>query len=88
MAIRFNEQDVRDGSDGAGVKGIKLKKDYEVVDMVVVRQGASLLTVCEHGFGKRTDLEDYREQRRGTGTDYIKTTERNGKVVARGGEFG
>jgi len=51
--------------------------------MVVARQGGSLLTMCENGFGKRTDLEDYRGQKRGgLGLINIKTTERNGKVVA------
>jgi len=84
MAIRFNEQDVRAmGRTARGVKGIKLKGDDKVVDMVVARQGGSLLTMCENGFGKRTDLEDYRGQKRGgLGLINIKTTERNGKVVA------
>ena len=84
MAIRFNEQDVRaTGRNARGVKGIKLRGDDEVVDMVIALEGASLLTVCENGYGKRTDLNDYRRQRRGgIGLINIKTTERNGKVVA------
>ena len=65
------------------VRGIKLRFGDVVVDMVVVEPGASLLTVCERGFGKRTDLDDYRVQSRGgLGLINIKTTERNGKVVA------
>ena len=51
--------------------------------MVIVETGASLLTVCENGYGKRTTLGDYRSQSRGgLGLINIKTTERNGKVVA------
>lgn len=84
MAIRFEESDVRPmGRVSMGVRGIKLRDGDEVVDMVVVEPGASLLTVCERGFGKRTDLDDYRVQSRGgLGLINIKTTERNGKVVA------
>ena len=84
MAIRFNETDVRAmGRTARGVKGITLRADDLVVDMVVSRLGESLLTVCENGFGKKTDLDDYRMQKRGgLGLINIKTTERNGKVVA------
>jgi len=50
---------------------------------VIAEKGASLLTVCENGYGKRTDLDDYRPQNRGgLGLINIKTTDRNGKVVA------
>ena len=84
MAIRFPESDVRPmGRTARGVKGIKLRRDDKVVDMVVASFGSSLLTVCEKGFGKQTDLNDYRSQKRGgVGLINIKTTERNGKVVA------
>ncbi len=84
MAIRFHESDVRPmGRTARGVKGIKLRRDDQVVDMVVASFGSSLLTVCEKGFGKQTDLDDYRSQKRGgLGLINIKTTERNGKVVA------
>lgn len=84
MAIRFNESDVRPmGRVSMGVRGIKLRDGDAVVDMVVAEPEASLLTVCERGFGKRTALEDYRVQSRGgLGLINIKTTERNGKVVA------
>ena len=84
MAIRFNESDVRPmGRVSVGVRGIKLRDEDEVVDMVVVEPNASLLTVCERGYGKRTALEDYRVQSRGgIGLINIKTTDRNGKVVA------
>ncbi len=84
MAIRFHESNVRPmGRVSMGVRGIKLRDGDEVVDMVIVEPGASLLTMCERGFGKRTVLDDYRVQSRGgIGLINIKVTERNGKVVA------
>ncbi|MGQ3684499.1 MAG: DNA gyrase subunit A [Candidatus Loosdrechtia sp.] len=83
-AIRFSEKDVRTmGRVTHGVKGITLKEGDKVRGMVVVDENASLLTVCEHGFGKRTDFGEYPAYRRGgQGVINIKTTERNGKVVA------
>jgi DNA gyrase subunit A len=54
-----------------------------VVDLVVTSEEASLLTVCQYGFGKRTQVGEYRKTHRGgKGVINIKTTERNGKVVA------
>ena len=84
MAIRFNEQDVRAmGRSARGVKGMNLERDDVVVDMVAIQPGYSVLTVCENGFGKRTDIDEYRLTRRGgKGVINIKTSERNGKVVA------
>ncbi|UCF44637.1 MAG: DNA gyrase subunit A [Planctomycetota bacterium] len=84
MAIRFEEQHVRSmGRVARGVKGIKLRPKDVMVDMVIPEKGASLLTVCEKGYGKRTSLDDYRPQSRGgIGLINIKTTARNGKVVA------
>jgi DNA gyrase subunit A len=55
MAIRFSERDARPmGRNTSGVKGIKLGKDDQVIGMVVADPDATLLTVCEHGYGKRT----------------------------------
>jgi DNA gyrase subunit A len=84
MAIRFDEEQARPmGRSAHGVKGITLRKGDFVVDMVVAEEGASLLTVCERGYGKRTELEDYRSQNRGgIGLINIKTSDRNGNVVA------
>jgi DNA gyrase subunit A len=84
MAIRFNEEDVRSvGRVSRGVRGITLRGDDKVVGMVIAEQGASLLTICERGYGKRTALDDYRTQSRGgLGLINIKTSDRNGKVVA------
>ncbi|GAX60291.1 type IIA topoisomerase A subunit [Candidatus Scalindua japonica] len=83
-AIRFPEDDVRSmGRATRGVKGIGLKGDDKVKGIVVVDKNATLLTVCENGFGKRTDYSEYSIQRRsGQGVINIKTSERNGKVVA------
>jgi DNA gyrase subunit A len=84
MAIRFNEEDVRSmGRVSRGVRGITLRDDDKVVGMVIAEEGASLLTICEKGYGKRTALEDYRTQSRGgLGLINIKTSDRNGMVVA------
>ncbi|MBI5763617.1 MAG: DNA gyrase subunit A [Planctomycetes bacterium] len=84
MAVRFNQTDVRAmGRAAGGVRGITLKRDDIVVDMAVIRPGMSLLTVCENGYGKRTEIEEYRLQKRGgSGVINIKATERNGEVVA------
>ena len=83
-AIRFSEEDVRCmGRATRGVKGIGLKGDDKVKGIVVVDKNATLLTVCENGFGKRTDYNEYSVQHRGgQGVINIKTSERNGKVVA------
>jgi len=82
-AIRFHENGVRKMGRGArGVRGITLAPDDEVVGMEIVRPGATLLTVCENGYGKRTAEEEYRVQSRGgLGLITIKTSERNGYVV-------
>ncbi len=85
QAIRFHEHDVRDMGRGTrGVRGISLEDDDEVVCMVVVQDADStLLTVSAKGYGKRTGVSDYRLTRRGgKGVINIRTTDRNGKVVA------
>jgi DNA gyrase subunit A len=57
MAIRFNESDARPmGRNTSGVKGIGLRKGDDLVGMVVADPDATLLTVCEHGYGKRTNF--------------------------------
>ncbi len=83
MAVRFREGDVRAmGRTARGVKGMTLERDDRVVDMVAIRPGAAVLTVCENGFGKRTQIEEYRLTKRGgKGVINIRTTERNGCVV-------
>lgn len=106
MAIRFNEEDARlMGRAAAGVRGIELEEGDEVIgvvripmkpdadgDMMTAEAGLSLLTVTENGYGKRTDVDEYRVQpetgkprsqsRGGKGRVDINTSERNGRSVA------
>jgi DNA gyrase subunit A len=84
MTIRFSEKQVRSmGRASRGVRGIKLRPQDSVVGMVIAEEKAALLTVCENGYGKRTNLDSYRPQSRGgVGLKNIKTSERNGRVVA------
>ena len=84
LAIRFHEMDVRSmGRTATGVRGIKLGKNDYVVGMVIIRRSGTLLAVTENGYGKRSDISDYRVTKRGgKGIITIKTTERVGKMVA------
>ncbi len=83
LSIRFHESDVRFmGRAAAGVRGIRLGPDNEVVGAGIVNDDASLLVVCEKGYGKRTLLSQYRTQKRGgKGILTIKASERNGNVI-------
>jgi DNA gyrase subunit A len=83
MAIRFSERDVRGmGRAARGVRGVRLKEGDEVVGAVVVREGASLLTVTSRGGGKRTSVDGYRVQRRGgQGLINFRLSEKTGDVV-------
>jgi DNA gyrase subunit A len=82
MAIHFSEEDVRPmGRAAYGVKGIELESGDEVVALEVVAEG-TVLTVTGNGYGKKTDLAEYRLQTRGgKGLINIKTEGRNGSVV-------
>jgi DNA gyrase subunit A len=84
-SIRFPEGDVRSmGRTARGVRGMLLEADDRVIGMetVTAATAATLVTVTENGYGKRTDLDEYRVQSRGgKGIITIKTSERNGKVV-------
>jgi DNA gyrase subunit A len=84
MACRFVEDDVRAmGRAARGVRGIDLREGDRVVDMAAITPGMSLLTVCEKGFGKRTDIDEYRLTRRGgKGVINVRVTDKNGHVVA------
>ncbi|MDH5523959.1 MAG: DNA gyrase subunit A [Desulfobulbaceae bacterium] len=83
MAVRFFEQNVRAmGRTAAGVRGINLAAGDEVVSIDVVYADKSLLVVTENGYGKRTNVDEYRLIKRGgKGVLAIKASERNGKVV-------
>jgi len=84
QAIRFNEKDVRDtGRDTMGVKGATLNDGDCIVAMAVVKDEDMLLTVTENGFGKISNVGDYRKTKRGgKGVITIKTGGRNGSVVS------
>jgi len=83
MAIRFNEEDVRPmGRTAYGVRGITLRDDDEVVAMEVMGETGTMLTVAQNGYGKRTEIQEYRLQSRGgVGIINMQTSERNGKVA-------
>ncbi len=82
-AIRFHESDIRpSGRIARGVRGMRLAKGDSIVGMEVLSHGQTLFAVTEHGFGKRTSIDEYPVQKRGgMGVISIKTTERNGFVV-------
>src|SRR5512140_753573 len=83
-AIRFHEKEVRAmGRTAHGVKAASLEEGDVVVSMVTVRRDTTLLSITENGYGKRSPVEDYRVSHRGgLGIITIKTTDRNGQVVA------
>ena len=85
MAIRFNESDIRAmGRTAAGVRAIKLDQKDKVVGLVAVkRSGATILVVTDKGFGKRSDLKDYRITRRGgKGVITVKSGDKNGNMIS------
>jgi DNA gyrase subunit A len=81
--IRFNETEVRAmGRSARGVRGIKLPKGHEVIAMIVAKLEGSILTATENGYGKRTDINEYRcTGRGGQGVISIQVNDRNGQVV-------
>lgn len=83
QSIRFREDEVRSMGRGAGgVKGITLEGDDGVVSLEILSPGASILTVAENGYGKRTDIAEYRVQARGgKGIITMKATDRTGRVI-------
>jgi DNA gyrase subunit A len=85
MAIRFMEKDVRDMGRGAtGVRGITLGKGDDVVGMVALkRSGTTILVVTDKGYGKRSEINDYRLTKRGgKGVITVKCGEKNGKMIS------
>ena len=81
--IRFAEEDVRaTGRTSMGVKSIRLDKGEVVVDMAIVKEECEVLTITENGYGKRTDLEEYRVQgRAGSGIKVGVLNDKTGNVV-------
>nr|HQU74475.1 DNA gyrase C-terminal beta-propeller domain-containing protein [Calditrichia bacterium] len=84
MAIRFQETEVREmGRNTMGVRGINLGKDDAVIGMVVVKREGTLLAVSELGFGKRTDIREYRvSHRSGKGIKTFKVSDKTGALVS------
>jgi len=83
QSIRFKEEQVRPTGRGTfGVVGMKLDPNDKVVSMEILSLGADILTVAEGGFGKRTEMDEYRLQSRGgKGIITMKTTEKTGRVI-------
>jgi DNA gyrase subunit A len=84
-AIRFNESQARDmGRTATGVRGVRLEKDNYVIGLVaVIRPSATILVVTSKGFGKRSELADYRVTNRGgKGVITVKTTDKVGKLIS------
>ena len=84
MAVRFNQQDVRAmGRMARGVRGVSLKgKTDAVISCEIVTGNETLLIVCENGFGKRSNVDQFRKTKRGgVGVRSIITSRRNGNVV-------
>ena len=87
-AIRFNETAVREmGRTATGVRGITLDEDGqdEVAGMICIKdpQKETIMVISEHGYGKRSDIEDYRKTNRGgKGVKTLNITEKTGKLVA------
>jgi DNA gyrase subunit A len=87
QAIRFSEKDCRPmGRTSQGVKGMKLARGDEVLSMMVVKElEGDLFVLTENGYGKRTQLSEYKTQRRGgIGVRTLKITEKKGKVAGAG----
>lgn len=85
FAVRFHEKDARDmGRTATGVRGVRLGKGDKAVGLLVIkRQGMSVLVVTEKGYGKRSDVNDYRlTHRGGKGVITVKTNDKIGKMIA------
>jgi DNA gyrase subunit A len=82
-AIHFPENQIREmGRTAHGIRGIKISKEDEVVGMELVAPHTQILTVMEHGYGKRTQASEYRIQNRGgSGIFTVKRTQKTGDVI-------
>jgi DNA gyrase subunit A len=84
MSVRFSEGDVRPmGRTATGVRGIRLRSGDSLVGMAVARKGADVLVATREGYGKRTELDEYRLQSRGgIGVKTLNVTKKNGPLVS------
>ena len=82
--IRFSEKKVRPmGRTARGVRGMRIKKDQQIISLMVADNEKEILCVSENGFGKKTPVDDFPTHNRGgQGVISIKTSERNGLMVA------
>jgi DNA gyrase subunit A len=80
---RFREEDVRAmGRTARGVRGIRLGDGHSMISLIIPQEGGKVLTVSEHGYGKRTDIADFPTKGRGNkGVIAMSTSDRNGKLV-------
>jgi DNA gyrase subunit A len=82
-AAHFSETEVRSmGRTAKGVRGIKLDKEQHVIALIIPEEEASIFTVSENGFGKRSNSVDFRKTRRGAkGVIAMQISERNGQLI-------
>ena len=82
-AAHFSESEVRSmGRTAQGVRGIRLEQDQSVISLIIPEEEASILTVSENGYGKRSSVDDFRKTRRGAkGVIAMQTSERNGQLI-------
>lgn len=83
LSIRFSEEECRSiGRVSRGVRGMNLSSDDEIVSMNIIEDNKKIMTICEKGFGKKSNFDDYRRAHRGgKGVKTIANIERNGYVV-------
>ncbi|MFL2698224.1 MAG: DNA gyrase subunit A [Gammaproteobacteria bacterium] len=82
-AAHFSESEVRSmGRTAQGVRGIRMDEEHTVISLIIPEEGASILTVSENGYGKRSSVEDFRKTRRGAkGVIAMQTSDRNGELI-------
>eukprot|EP01155_Anaeramoeba_flamelloides_P044013 Anaeramoba_flamelloidesc37761_g1_i3.p2 GENE.c37761_g1_i3~~c37761_g1_i3.p2 ORF type:complete len:240 (+),score=39.74 c37761_g1_i3:3-722(+) len=82
-AIRFNENDVRAmGRTARGVRGVKMDEDARVISLIVPQEGGEVLTASEHGYGKKTRVDEFPLRGRGgQGVIAMQCTDRNGQLA-------
>ncbi len=82
--IRFNETDVRVvGRDSQGVRSMKLSSKDFVVDMAIIKENSTIITISENGYGKKTNVDEFRvQQRGGSGVKAGTFNDKTGKLVA------